>query len=73
MLVGMVLAGFFSMVGGVHRMSVGDVGVVAGLFVVAGFVVLGRFAMMCRRVFMMFGGLMMMICSVVCHCDGTFL
>ena len=60
-LIGVVLSGFFGMMGSVHCMPVSDVGVVAGFFVIARFVVLGCFAMMSRCVFMMFRSLLMML------------
>jgi hypothetical protein len=66
-LVGMMLPGFVGMVAGVQRVSMGDVGVVPGLLVIARVVVFGRFAMMCGGVFVMFGGLQMMFRSVMSH------
>jgi len=66
-LVGVVLPGFFGMMGGVHRMSVGDVGMVPALFVIAGFVVLRCFPVMSGRVFMMLRRRVMVFCSLVSH------
>lgn len=70
-LVGVMLAGFVGMVAGVQCMSVGDVGVVPGLLVIARLVVLGRFAMMRGGVFVMFSGLQMMFRSVMSHGGGA--
>jgi hypothetical protein len=61
-------AGFGMMFFGVAGMAMGAVGVVRGLFVIAGFVVLGGFAMMLRSMLVMFGCLVMMVldaCLVV--------
>jgi hypothetical protein len=60
-LIGVVLSGFFGMMGSVQRMPVSDMGMVAGLFVIAGFVVLGCFAMMFRRVFVVLRSFVMML------------
>lgn len=60
-LIGVMLSGFFGMMGSVHRMSVRDMGMVAALFVIARFVVFGCFAVMFRRVFMVFRSLVMML------------
>jgi hypothetical protein len=70
-LVGVMLAGFVGMVSGVDRVSMGDVGVVPGLLVIARLMVFGRFAMMRGGVFMMFGGLQMMFRSVMSHSGGA--
>lgn len=71
-LIGMVLSGFFGMMGSVQRMSMRDMGMVAALFVIARFVVFGCFAVMFRRVFMVFGSLVMVLCSLVGHCEMPF-
>ena len=60
-LVGVVLASFFCVMNRVHLMTVGHVGVVSGLFVIAGLVVVGSRAMMLRSVIMMLGGFAVMI------------
>jgi hypothetical protein len=70
-LIGVVFAGFFGMMGSVDGMSVGDVGVVPGLLVIARFVVFGRFPVMCGRLFMMMRGLMMMFRSLMSHGRGA--
>ncbi|WP_194455468.1 hypothetical protein [Bradyrhizobium sp. CCBAU 53421] len=55
---------------GVAGMAMGAVGVVRRLLVIALFVVLGRFAVMTRRVLVMFGRLVMMLnACVVAHDD----
>jgi hypothetical protein len=65
---GVVAAGFGVMFFGMAGMAVGAVGVVRGLFVIAGFVVLGGFAVMLRRVLVVFGGLVMVLdACVVAH------
>jgi hypothetical protein len=60
MLVGVMLAGFFSVMNGMNIMAVCDVGVVTGFFGIAGVVVLGSRMMMFRRVIMVLGGFAMM-------------
>jgi hypothetical protein len=60
-LIGVVLSGFFGMMGSVHCMPVSDVGVVSSLFVIARFVVLGCFAVMFRRVFVVLRSFVMML------------
>jgi hypothetical protein len=60
-LIGVMLSGFFGMMGSVQRVPVRDMGMVAGLFVIAGFVVVGCFAVMFRRLFMVFRSLVMML------------
>ena len=64
MLIGVVLAGFFGMMGSVHGVSVG---VVPCLLVIARFVLIGRFPVMCGRLFMMMRGLVMMFRSLMSH------
>jgi hypothetical protein len=67
-LLGVVAAGFGVMLFGMAGMAVGGVGVVRGLFVIAGFVMLGGFAVMLRCVLVMFGGLVMVLdACVVAH------
>ena len=52
---------------GVAGMAVGAVGVMRRLFVMAGLMVLGGFAVMLSRVLVMFGGLVMMFDRVFAH------
>ena len=60
-LIGVMLSGFFGMMGSVHRVSMSDMGMVAGFFMIASFVVLGCFAVMFRRLFVVFRSLVMML------------
>jgi hypothetical protein len=60
-LIGVMLSGFFGMMNGVQCMPVGDMGMVAGFFVIARLMVLGGFAVMFRRLFMVFRSLVMML------------
>jgi len=71
-LIGVMLSGFFGMIGSVQRMSVRDVGMVTGLFVIARLVVVGCFAVMFRRLFMVLRSLVMMLRSLVFHCEMPF-
>jgi hypothetical protein len=67
-MLGVMAAGFGVMLFGVAGVAVGGVGVVRGLFVIAGVVMFGGFAMMLRRVLMVFGGLVMVLdACVVAH------
>jgi hypothetical protein len=52
---------------GVAGMTVGAVGVVRGLLVIAGLVVLGGFTVMLGCVLVVFGGLVMMLDGVFAH------
>jgi hypothetical protein len=60
-LIGVVLSGFFRMMGSVQRMSMSDMGMVASLFVIARLMVLGRFAVMFRGLFMVLCSFVMML------------
>ena len=65
---GVMPAGLGVMVVGVAGMTVGAVGVMRRLVVVAGFVVLGSFAVMPRRVLMMLCRLVVMVnVCVIAH------
>jgi hypothetical protein len=67
-MLGVVAAGFGVMFFGMAGVAVGGVGVMRGLFVIAGFVMLGGFAVMLRRVLVVFGGLVMVLdACVVAH------
>jgi len=57
----MMLASFLSMIRGVQMVTVRNVGVMAGLFGITGFVMLGRFTMMVRGKFVMFGCALVML------------
>ena len=62
---GVVTAGLDMMMFGVAGMAVGAVGVVRGLFVIAGFMTLGGFAVMFGGVLVMLGSLVMMLYAFV--------
>ena len=66
-MLGVVTAGFGVMLLGVAGMAVSGVGVMRGLLVIAGFVMLGGFAVMLGGVLVMFGGLVMMVDGVLAH------
>jgi hypothetical protein len=67
MLLRVVLARFFGVMRRVEVMSVGDVGVVPRLVVIALLVVIRRVPMVFGRVLVMLSGLAMVLCSVMCH------
>jgi hypothetical protein len=64
-LVGVVLAGLFGVLGGVQGMAVGYVRVMGGLLVIAAFVVTRGFAMMLSGVLVVFGRLRVMLGAFV--------
>jgi hypothetical protein len=64
---GVVTARLGVMLLGVAGMAMRAVGVMRGLLVIAGFVVLGGFAVMLGGVLVMFGGLVMMLDGVFAH------
>jgi hypothetical protein len=64
-MLGVMTAGFDMMVFGMAGMAMGAVGVMRRLFVIAGFMMLGGFAVMLRRMFVVFGGLVMMLDACV--------
>jgi hypothetical protein len=64
-MLGVVLAGFFGVMVGMVEMTLGDVGVMPGLLVIAPFMVLGRGQMVLLGVFMMLRRLSMVL-------DGFF-
>jgi hypothetical protein len=67
-MLGVVTAGFGVMLFGMAGVAVGGVGVVRRLFVIAGVMMLGGFAMMLRRMLVMFGGLVMVLdACVIAH------
>ena len=66
-LVRVMLAGFFGMVNCVGGVAVGYMSVVAGLFMVACFVMLSSGMVMFCRVFMVFCGFAVMFCSLMGH------
>ena len=67
-MLGVMTAGLGVMFLGVAGMAVGAVGVVRRFFVIASFVMPGGFAVMFRRVLVVFGGLVMVLnACVVAH------
>ena len=65
--VGVVLAGFCGVVGGVVLMTLRDVRVVAGRLMAARFMVLGGGEMVLGRAFVMRRGFAVMVCSFLGH------
>jgi hypothetical protein len=78
-LLGVMTAGLDMMMFGVAGVAMGAVGMVRGLFVIAGAMVPGGFAVMLGRVLVVFGGLVMVlyacmvahICSPGSSCENT--
>jgi hypothetical protein len=62
-----MLAGFFSVFRGMGKMAVSRVGLVAGLFMMTGFMMFGCRQMVLRGVLMMLGCLAMMLCCDLRH------
>ncbi len=62
-----MLPGLFGMMSSVHRVSVRDMGVMPGLLMIARLVMLGRFPMVSRSLFVMLGSFMVMLRSFVSH------
>jgi hypothetical protein len=67
-----VLRRFRSVMRGVVRVPLSGVRVVRRRLVIAFFVVSRRFAMMARRVFVMFRCLVMMLCRLLRHSSSSF-
>lgn len=63
----MGLGGFARVVRGVKQVSVGDVGMVSCRFVISRFVMRSSLAMMTRGMFVVFGGLFVMLNGVFGH------
>ena len=55
---------FLGVMGGMHMVSMRNVGVVRGFLVSAGFVVLCRFLMMTSGVLVVLGGFLVMVCGL---------
>jgi hypothetical protein len=66
-MLGVVLAGFFGVMGGVVEMTLSDVGMMPGLFVIAPFMVLGCGQVVLLCVFMMFCRLTMVLYGFLGH------
>ena len=64
-MLGVVNARLVRMLMGMQLVAMRDMRMVCGLFVVAGFVMVGRFVMMLGGLFMMLGGLAMMFSAFV--------
>jgi hypothetical protein len=62
---GVVLCGLVAVVGRMQSMRMRDVGVMAGLFMVASFIVLGRFAMMVGGALVVFRGGLVVLATLV--------
>lgn len=65
--VGVVLGGFFRVMLGVKSVAVGYVSMMPGFFVIAGFMMFGRGAMMARSMFVMFCCLTMVFSALFGH------
>lgn len=67
-MLGVMTAGFGVVMLGVAGVAMGAVGVMGRLFVIAGFMMLGSFAVMLRGMLVVFGRLVMMLdACVVAH------
>lgn len=56
---------FFVMLGGMHVMAMSDLGMVRGLFVIAGLVVLGGFTMVLGRMLVVMRGVFVVLVDLV--------
>jgi hypothetical protein len=65
MILGVVLCGLVAVMGCMQSMRVGDVSVMSGLLVIAGFIMLGRFAMMMGGALVVIGGSLVMLAALV--------
>jgi hypothetical protein len=65
MMLGVMLGRLVGVMRGVQAMGMRDVGVMAGLFMLAALVVLGRFAMMASRALMVLGGGLVVVAAGV--------
>jgi hypothetical protein len=63
----MMLRRFSGVVASVLRVTMRYVSVVTGLLVISTLMMLGSFTMVLRCVIVMFGCLVMMLCTLVCH------
>ena len=62
-----MLCGFFRMVSSMQVVTVGDVGMMPGLFMAPAGIVLGRFFVMAGRMFMVLRRFCMMFCALLAH------
>ena len=67
MLFDVILCGFFRMVSSMQVVTVGDVGMMPGLFMAPAGIVLGRFFVMAGRMFMVLRRFCMMFCALLAH------
>ena len=65
MLFSVFLGGVLLVLGGVQMMAVRDLGIMGGLFMIAGFMMFGCFAMMLGRVLMMLRGVLVVFMNLV--------
>jgi hypothetical protein len=65
MILGVVFCGLVAVMGRMQSMRVGDVSVMPGLLVIAGFIMLGRFAMMMGGALVVIGGSLVMLAALV--------
>jgi hypothetical protein len=72
MFVGMVLASFIGVSGGMQAVAMRHVRVVGRLFMTSSFMMFSRLAMMLGRVLVMIRGLMMVFRAFVCHVRVSF-
>ncbi len=68
----MMLGGFFGVVFRMKMMTVGDMRMMGGRFVIARLMVLGSFGMMLGRVPVMFGGQLVMFVDCVSHLNFLY-
>jgi hypothetical protein len=73
MMLGVMLRGFVSVMGGMQAMGMCDVGVVTGLFMLAALIVLGRLAVMVRRALVVLGGGLVVLAALVGFCAHGFI
>ncbi len=67
-MLGMTLGGFARRVGGVQAMSVGEMGMMAALFVIAIVIMLGGFLVMVSGLLVMLGGAFVMVLVIAHDC-----
>jgi hypothetical protein len=69
-LCGVILCRFFRMMNSMQMVSMCDVGMVSRRFLATACLVLSRFSVMSRGMFMMLGGLFVMFCAFFTHREG---
>ena len=73
MILGVVLCGLVAVMSCMQSMRVGDVSVMSGLLVIAGFIMLGRFAMMMAALSWCRGGLVVLATLMRLRAHGAVL